>query len=411
MRIVEVSASGTIGTHDMGPVSTGICELSNGFVRRGYEVTVIDAATADARTALDTGVTFVTVPRFLRRRSFIKLPPKVQVLCTWVHALLYVWSLRRRVHLNEFDVVHVHDAEVACLLGLLGNVPYYYTSHSTAWALEAERGTKLSRFGRFEKSIECFAIRRSRMSIGLGDYLSRQLPGAPLTTIPNGIDLARWPPGDKRAARRALGVADDEFVVVFAGRVHPNKGVDLLVEAVRSLVSSMQRLRVFAIGSLGGDFHSRTETSPYAANVMDLAKGLPVQFTGFIANHSPQFRTYLAAADVAVFPSRVEPFGNVALEALAMSVPVIAARTGGLAEIVSEDVGVLVPPNDVDALAAAIRDAHAQPEQLATRRARCRKRVMEKYTVEQFVERYAAVLERDQALFERDRVTASGSVS
>jgi D-inositol-3-phosphate glycosyltransferase len=274
------------------------------------------------------------------------------------------------------------------------------------WALETEGGTKLSLGRRFEKYSERFAILRSRMSIGLGDYLRRQLPGAPVTTIPNGIELARWAPVDRRAARRSLGVADDEFVVVFAGRIHPKKGVDVLVEAVRSLVPSMQDLRVFAIGPLGGDFHARKEASPYATDVIEKAKGLPVRFTGFIANHSPQFRAHLAAADVAVFPSRVEPFGNVALEALAMSVPVIAARTGGLAEIVSEDVGVLVPPNDVDALAAAIRDAHAQPETLAARRARCRKRVADKYTVEQWMERYAAVFEREQASFERDRVTA-----
>lgn len=403
MRILEVSASGTVGTHDMGPVSTGVCRLSNGFARRGYEVTVIDAPAADARTGLDTRVTVLTVPRFLRRRYFVRLPPKVQLLYTWIHALIYVWSLRRCVRLHEFDVVHVHDVEIACLLGLLSRVPYYYTSHSTVWALQAERGMKLSLVGRFEKISECFAIRRSRMSIGLADYLRRQLPGAPVTTIPNGIDQARWAPVDKRAARRALGVAGDEFVAVYIGRIHPNKGVDLLVEAVRSLVSSMQGLRVFAIGPLGDD-GAQTEASPYAAKVMDRAKGLPLQFTGFIANHSRQFHTYLAAADVAVFPSRVEPFGNVALEALAMSVPIIAARTGGLAEIVSEDVGVLVPPNDVDALAAAIRDAHAQPEKLAMRRARCRKRVVEKYTVEQFVERHAAVLERGQAPFERDRV-------
>ena len=89
-----------------------------------------------------------------------------------------------------------------------------------------------------------------------------------------------------------------------------------------------------------------------------------------------------------------------------MSVPVIAARTGGLAEIVSDDVGVLVAPNDVQALAAAIRDAYAQPEKLAMRRACCRRRVMEKYTVEQFVGRYAALFERDQVVFERGRVPA-----
>jgi glycosyltransferase involved in cell wall biosynthesis len=405
MRILELCASGTVGTRDMGPVSTGVCTLSNGFARLGHEVTLVDAP-ADARPDLDTRVTVVTVPRSLRRRYFVRLSAKLQFFYVWIHALLYVWSLRRRVRLRDFDVVHVHEVEVACLLGLLTRVPYCYTSHSTLWALEAERGTKLSLGRRFEKHSECFAILHSRLTIGLSDYLRRQVPDGPVTTIPNGIDLARWAPVDRRAARRALGIADDEFVVVFAGRIHPNKGVDLLVEAVRSLVASVPRLRVFAIGALGGDFHTRTEASPYTADVMERARGLPVHFTGFIANRSPQFRTYLAAADVAVFPSRVEPFGNVALEALAMSVPVIAARTGGLAEIVSEDVGVLVPPNDVGALAAAISDAHAQPAKLALRRARCRKRVAEKYTVEQLVERYAAVLERDQGPFERSRAAA-----
>jgi glycosyltransferase involved in cell wall biosynthesis len=405
MKILEVSVSGTVGTRDMGPVSTGICRLSNGFARLGHEVTVIDAP-ADARPGLDARVTVVTVPRSLRRRYFVRVPAKLQFFYVWIHALLYVWSLRRRARLRDFDVVHVHEAEIACLLGLFTRVPYYYTSHSTVWALEAERGTKPSLGRRFEKRSECFAILRSRMTIGLGDYLRRQVPGGPVTTIPNGIELARWMPVDRRAARRALGIADDDFVVVFAGRIHPNKGVDLLVEAVRSLVASVRGLRVFAIGAIGGDFHARTEASPYAAEVMKRANGLPISFTGFIANHSPQFHTYLAVADVAVFPSRVEPFGNVALEALAMSAPVIAARTGGLAEIVSEDVGVLVPPNDVGALAAAIREAHAQPEKLALRRARCRKRVAEKYTVEQLVERYAAVFERDQGLFERGRAAA-----
>jgi glycosyltransferase involved in cell wall biosynthesis len=406
MRILEVSASGTVGTGDMGPVSTCVSTLSNGFARLGHEVTVVDAPAAEVRTGLDTRVKVVTVARRVRRLHFVRLPPKLQFLYTWIHALFYVWSLRRRVRPHNYDVVHVHDAEIACVLCLFSRAPYYYTSHSTVWALEAEGGKKLSLGRRLEKLGECFAVRHSRMSIGLGDYLRRQLPGAPVTTIPNGIELARWTPVDRRDARRTLEVADDAFVVVFAGRIHPNKGVDVLVEAVRSLAAGMRDLRVFAIGPLGGDFHARTEPSPYAAEVIERAKGLPVRFAGFIANRSPEFRTYLAAADVAVFPSRVEPFGNVALEALAMSVPVIAARTGGLAEIVSDDVGVLVPPNDVDALAAAIRDAHARPEMLATRRARCRKRVADKYTVEQWVERYAAMFEREQASFERDRVTA-----
>ncbi len=394
MRILEVSASGTIGTRDMGPVSTTICALVNGFARLGHAVTIVDAPEGAPRATLHAAVAVVTVERLLRRRHSIRtLPSKVQLLYTWVHALLYVWSVKRRVDLESFDVVHVHDAPIACLLAVLSRTPYYYTSHSTVWALERESGAALSLGHRLEKGTESFAIRRSRTSIGMGDYLQRELPGAHVTTIPNGIEPAGWLSLGRSVSRATLGLAADEFVIVFVGRIHPSKGVDVLVEAVRKIASSVPRLRVFAIGPLGGDFHLRTAPSAYAADVMSRASALPICFTGFLANDSRELRTYLSAADVGVFPSRVEPFGKVALEALAMSLPIIAARTGGLAQIISDDVGFLVPPGDVDALAAAMRRAHDHPEQLALRRARCRARVINKYTCEQLVERHLALFE------------------
>jgi glycosyltransferase involved in cell wall biosynthesis len=128
--------------------------------------------------------------------------------------------------------------------------------------------------------------------------------------------------------------------------------------------------------------------------VMRRAQGAPIQFVGFLSNQSEQLRRYLSAGDVAVIPSRQEPFGYVALEALAMSVPVIASRTGGLAQTVTDDVGSLVPPEDIPALAAAIRTAYENPSRLRRLREQCRARVVEKYSHDECIRRHLTLFMR-----------------
>jgi D-inositol-3-phosphate glycosyltransferase len=98
---------------------------------------------------------------------------------------------------------------------------------------------------------------------------------------------------------------------------------------------------------------------------------------------------------VAVFPSRSEPLGYVALEALAMSVPVIAAATGGLAQVVSSDVGILVPPEDPQRLADAIRSLYEHPDRLQALRTHGRARVLNHYTSDQSIAQHIALFEAD----------------
>jgi glycosyltransferase involved in cell wall biosynthesis len=153
-------------------------------------------------------------------------------------------------------------------------------------------------------------------------------------------------------------------------------------------------LRVFVIGSPGGHYVAEERPSPYATDVMRCAQGVPVQFVGFLSNKSEQLRRYLSACDVAVVPSRHEPFGYVALEALAMSVPVIASRTGGLGQTVTDDVGLLVPPEDIPALAAAIRTVYENPSRLRRLRQKCRARVVEKYNSDECIRRHLTLFRR-----------------
>lgn len=399
LRILEIADSGTVGTSDMGPVSMTICALANGFDHLGHFVTVCDTNAASPRSRISPRIRIVCVARGWPR-VLAALPAKIQGAHGWIRAVIYLWSLHRRLKLSEFDAVHVHDDRFACLLGLLAPNRYFYTSHNSVWALARDQGGELSATGRVNAFLERFAIRRSRSTIALGDYLARQVPSERIETIPHGIDPMCWQALDRDRTRATLHILPGEFIVVFVGRIHPQKGVDVLVEAVHRIARHLPGLRVFVIGSPGGRYGADERPSAYATDVMRRARGAPIQFVGFVSNQSEEHLQYLSACDVAVIPSRHEPFGYVALEALAMSVPIIASRTGGLAQTVTEDVGLLVPPGDGPALAAAIRTAYEDPMRLRRLREKCRARVLERYSRDESVRRHLALFMRDSEAIE-----------
>jgi glycosyltransferase involved in cell wall biosynthesis len=377
LEVLEISQSGTIGTPDMGPVSKTVCTLANGFASQGHHVTVADAPRTQPALGAPSG--------HQRGRSH---GPRGKAPGAGHTAHDFSWRLRHLLPLREFDVIHVHDMKLATLLGLFAPRRCYYTSHTSSWAVEREQGKRLSLRGRLTAFLESTAMRRARCTIALGGYLARQVPDARCSVITNGVDPERWHAVPRDTARRALGFASDDFVVQFVGRVYRQKGVDVLLEAVRLIAPDLRRLRVVIIGPLSGDFHERDTISPFAAEMMRKAEGLPVQFTGFVANDTERFRNHMSACDVAVFPSRVEALGYVAIEALAMSVPVIAANVGGLAEVVTSDVGILFPSENASRLADALREVYEKPDRLAALRANGRARVLNHYTTAQSIAKH-----------------------
>jgi len=397
LRILEIATSGSVGTADMGPVSETVWALANGFAKRGHSVTVSDLAAIKPRTKLDPRIDIVTVPVTNNRtRRLAALTAKAHRLYDWGFALRYLWCLNRRLKLNSFDVVHVHDETLACLLSLLIPRRFYYTSHTSVWALKLAQGEMLSANEQLDSLIESFAIRNSHATVALSDYLAAQVsPRANVETIPHGIEADRWQPLDRENSREALQIDDRDFVAVFVGRLHPQKGLDVLIEAVKQAAANRPRLQLFVIGSAGGHYKAAEQPSAYAVELLRLAVGTPTRFVGFLDHDSIQLRQYLSAADVAIVPSRHEPFGYAALEALAMSLPVIASRTGGLAQTVSEDVGLLVEPGDAAALASAICTAHDDLARLGAWRERCRARVEQHYMRKDSVARHLALFMKD----------------
>ena len=169
-----------------------------------------------------------------------------------------------------------------------------------------------------------------------------------LTRIPDAWML-RLP--DREAAKAVRARFGSQFLVGHAAAMdHEVKGQHVLLEAARRLEHAVPEAQ-FAL--LGG---GRLEDALRAQ-----AQGLSnVHFEGWVDDPLP----WIVACDVFVLPSLREGLGSVALDALRFGVPVVASRTGGIPEVVTEDCGVLVPPGDAAALAAALERLARDPELL-----------------------------------------------
>lgn len=177
-----------------------------------------------------------------------------------------------------------------------------------------------------------------------------------VVAIPRGVDLERFDPSSVDRAKAAqvragwVSANDKRLVVILPGRLTRWKGQKVLIDAVARLEARRPRL-IKVI--LAGDPQGR-RGYVQELNAQILRNGLRESVA--VVGHLGQMQIALAAADAAVFPS-VEPeaFGRGAVEAQAMGLPVIAANHGGLAEtIVDGETGLLTPPGDADALAAAL---------------------------------------------------------
>ncbi len=181
------------------------------------------------------------------------------------------------------------------------------------------------------------------VSEGAKHLWQRLLSTGQFRVVPGGVRVPDPPPRNGDAMRQWLGVTSSDVLAVYAGRLMCDKGIDLLVDAVASLPGF--HLVVAGAGPMEPLLRERAQ-----------ALRASVQFVGPVSSPWP----LLAAADLAVCPSRREGQGLFAMEALAMGVPVVATQTGGLPESVGDgETGWLCAPGDPDALTAAMRRALA----------------------------------------------------
>lgn len=181
-------------------------------------------------------------------------------------------------------------------------------------------------------------------------------------TVHNGIDLHDFSSNKDKTQRNIVGLKDDDFVMVFSGRVTEEKGIMQLIEAMSMLQDSPQ-IKLLVIGS---SFYANDKNeNEFAKTLKDRASHISdrIIFTGFIPYEKMPY--YLGMADVAVIPSVWDdPFPTTVLEAQAMGLPIIATRRGGIPEEITDESAILLDTDEffVSNLATTIQELFLHPE-------------------------------------------------
>lgn len=230
---------------------------------------------------------------------------------------LNVWKTARRA---RADIIHAHLGWAArATAAVFARPPAVTTLHRRYRAKESGKLEGVIRIAEWQ-------------SAAMADHRGQSV------TIRNWTpDLGR-PSSESAAEARALaGAGPDDILVGFVGRLHEVKGVDLLVQAFRASAPANARLAIVGEGPL------RTRLEALASD------DERITMAGFVANPSPWYH----AMDLFVMPSRFEPFGLTALEAMAAGVPIIASDADGPREIL-EGAAVLTPAGQLAPLTQAL---------------------------------------------------------
>jgi glycosyltransferase involved in cell wall biosynthesis len=253
------------------------------------------------------------------------------------------WRLRRMLEEVRPDAVHTH----LVLAGFVGRwaairarVPCVVSSEQNVYEAKARLPWRL-----WERYLAERTTRVVACSGAVRDHLVERVGVAAgkVVVVPNVVDPADYE-AESVADPPALRRAPDEFVVGTVGRLHPQKGHDILLRAFASLVRDRPRTRLAIVGE-----------GPSRAALRGLAASLGVASSVTFVPWQREIGSVYRQMDLFTFPSRYEGFGIALLEAMWFGLPAVASRTGGIPEFaVDGETALLVPPGDVAALTGAL---------------------------------------------------------
>jgi len=297
---------------------------------------------------------------------------------------------------GAYDLVHTH-LTLANVYGRLAaraaGVAATTTFHNTDYEPEvmadtAVRPWKLAPY----RLAEWLTAVRGRPVVAVSEFVAASVhrrlgyARAAIEVIYNGVAPSLWEEvsdADRAAARRTLGLPPETQVVIQVGRLTAQKGQMHTVEAARRL-RDRRRMRWILVGE--GPLRPELEAAIARADL-----GASVSLAGGRAD----VRTFLAAADLFVFPSRHEGLGIAVLEAMAAGLPVVAYGAGPLPEIVTGgETGTLVPPGDIEGLAGAVEALLADPPRARAMGRRGREEVIRRFSIATAALRHAAFYAR-----------------
>ncbi len=361
------------GTGDAGGLNVYVVEVARQLARRGIEVEIFTRAVCP-----DTPAAVELVPGVLVRNVVAgpfeeldknSLPGQI---CPFTFGVLRTEAAFAP---GRYDLVHAHywlSGQVGAVAAERWGVPLVQSMHTLGKVknLALASGDCAEPAVRIRGEGEVVAA-ADRLVANTGEEARQlvELYGADpyrVETVSPGVDLSVFRPGPVAAARRRLGLPQDAAVLVFAGRIQPLKGPDVVLRAAASLLRSSPGLAdklvvVFVGGPSGSEVGAPGRLDGLAC---DLGISGSVRFEP----PCPQgeLADWYRAATVVLVPSHSESFGLVALEAQACGTPVAAAAVGGLRTAVRDGFsGVLVDGHDPGVWAQVLSGLLGSPGRLA----------------------------------------------
>ena len=366
MISVHTSPLAQPGSGDAGGMNVYIRELSRNLAARGVEV---DIFTRRADPEQPPMITADPGVRVLALEAGPLAPvPKDRLFC---HLPAFVSELAYRIirEGRSYELVHAHywlSGWAGFLLKRYWDLPLVQMFHTlgslknavaTRGVVEPVLRLQVER-GIAHVADAVIAANPDEREVMIWDF---QADPSRICTVPPGVDLDHFRPGDRYEARNSLALPDRPLVL-FVGRIDPVKGIDTLFEAWRRLLNELtpdepEPALVF-LGGRRSDGIGGTEFDPQLEALVETARRLGIADTVIFCGSQPRelLPLFYNAADLCVMPSRYESFGLVAVESMACGTPVVASRVGGLRYTVEHEVsGLLVPPDEPAALSAALK--------------------------------------------------------
>lgn len=346
------------------------------MVRRGRRIHVIDLEPRHDGPAaeIDDGI---VVHRVRTPRA-----PLFRALAYHARIAAYVWRLGRGARAAQINHIGTGMITAAPLLAALG-IP-------RALVIWGSAAPGVGPFGAgWRRRLARAVARRQSAVVALSSVTERHLvergfPAGRVRFIPNGVDTERFRPADPGEPRTPLeGWPSGGPVAVSVGRLVDAKGLDVLLQAWRAVVTAIPAARLVLVGE-----------GPLRESCTALAAELGIERTVSLLGARTDVPDLLRRADAYVSSSRTEGMSNALLEALSTGLPLVATRVGGAEDTVEDGTnGRLVPPGDAESLATALRDLLADPEGLRTMGLASRRIAVERFALDRIVDRYLGLFD------------------
>ncbi len=336
MRILQVTASFK-PSWEAGGVTRVAYGISKWLAEQGHHVTVYTTnkilRTLDVEANRPVELEGMRVYYFdnMRRYFSSKIPP-----------VPYYLPLIARKEVKQFDIIHIHDHRT-----LLAVIIYHYAKKYNIPYVVQAHGSLVTFFQRgwLKKSFDavwgCRILKDASKVIAVAkteveQYESVGMSEDKIEIVPSGIDLSEFDNLPERGGfRRKYGLGDDQRIILYLGRIHKIKGLDILTKAFADLSKEIDNANLAIVGPDDG----------YLSTLKRLTKELHIEekvlFTGSLYERE-KLQAYVDA-DICVLPSSYEIFGITILEALACGTPVVLTDRCGIAEAIDGETGLVVP--------------------------------------------------------------------